>query len=291
MEKQLKEILNSLYEAEALLEMALRRPDGKRESIVSLAREKCFQVADKAYSLKVSGAAASVADSEAADGVPPSAPDVKTSPEPEEKDASELLFEEKIAPALAGAASACEPESKREAQTAAAAEDTVMLAAASAQEEAAEELTSEAYAEVCAEEEPAPDTEIHPSMSPGAEIKKAGETARDEAPLVEAEAVLDDPDYSDEADEETDDREEERRSMRIISRKPIASFFSINDKFRFRRELFSNSNPEWLNALALLETMADLSEAEDYLFDDLQWDRESPDVEAFVQVLTRYYNS
>lgn len=75
------------------------------------------------------------------------------------------------------------------------------------------------------------------------------------------------------------------------NRKPIATFFSINDKYRFRRELFSNSNPEWLQALALLETMADMQEAEDYLFDDLQWDPESIDVKAFIQVLERYYKS
>lgn len=275
MEQQLREILNSLYEAEALLEMAIRRPGANRESIIALAREKCFQAADKAFSLKLEESAVSENPSEQgrtensanADASEKVADDAVNSPD--EKDESELLFEEKIVPALSVAAESASPLQESQAHEPERKES--LMAEASDREEESEELTAEAYTEednaVCAED----------TVS-----------AFEEIPVIaEPEEVLDEPDYGDSEDE----LEEERRSMRMIDRKPIASFFSINDKFRFRRELFSNSNPEWLNALALLETMADLKEAEDYLFDDLQWDPESQDVQAFIQVLTRYYNS
>ncbi len=275
MEQQLREILNSLYEAEALLEMAIRRPGANRGSIIALAREKCFQAADKAFSIKLEVSASSEDLAEQIHIATPSTEDVaktevKDSATPEDKDESELLFEEKIAPVLPAAIE--QSSHVNESPGHDAEKDEAVMAEASLQEEMAEELTAEAYAE---------------EENADGEGNKA--PSADHPAMPEPEEVIEEPDYGESDSEE--EQEEERRSMRIIDRRPIASFFSINDKFRFRRELFSNSNPEWLNALALLETMADLKEAEDYLFDDLQWDPESQDVQAFVQVLTRYYNS
>lgn len=131
--------------------------------------------------------------------------------------------------------------------------------------------------------------EVAEEAGPGKEAEEPFAGEFDEEPDEEP-VDFEDEQLEEEYDEP--DEEELAREREVMhNRKPIATFFSINDKYRFRRELFSNSNPEWLQALALLETMADMQEAEDYLFDDLQWDPESIDVKAFIQVLERYYKS
>ena len=52
--------------------------------------------------------------------------------------------------------------------------------------------------------------------------------------------------------------------------------FSLNDRFRFRRELFGNSDAEMNDTLNLVEAMLNREEACDYFYHDLQWDRDNP---------------
>ncbi len=253
MEKQLQEILNTLYEAEGLLEMALRRAPRNLETLAALAREKCFHAADLAAALQVTEAVKGEEKIETESVAAVHEPDV-----------AEQLFVEKVAPKLAEKEPEFEPES----------EPTAVIQ--SERQEAAEQQEA-ALAEAPAETE--------------------AETEADDARLA-AEAEFEQEEDAD-VEEEGEDTEAEEpveedpapRAIPAKPRRPIATFFSINDKFRFRRELFGGSNPEWLDALALLETMNEMSEASDYLFDDLQWDPESLDVKAFMQILERYYNS
>lgn len=65
--------------------------------------------------------------------------------------------------------------------------------------------------------------------------------------------------------------------------------FSLNDRFRFRRELFGNSDTEFADALNMLEAMETLSEANEYFYDDLQWDPENPEVIDFMQIVTKHF--
>lgn len=65
--------------------------------------------------------------------------------------------------------------------------------------------------------------------------------------------------------------------------------FTINDKFRFRRELFGNSDSEFTDALNLVEAMNSPEEAEDYFYNDLGWDREQPEVVEFMTVIANYF--
>jgi hypothetical protein len=69
----------------------------------------------------------------------------------------------------------------------------------------------------------------------------------------------------------------------------LKSLFSINDKFRFRRELFSNSGNEFSDALHLVATMESMEEAEDYFYNDLQWDPDSEDVMDFMSKIAQYF--
>ncbi len=66
---------------------------------------------------------------------------------------------------------------------------------------------------------------------------------------------------------------------------------SVNDRFRFRRELFGNSDPDFNDALNLIATMDSYDEAEDYFINSLEWDSESLVVKEFLEMLMRYYKS
>lgn len=66
--------------------------------------------------------------------------------------------------------------------------------------------------------------------------------------------------------------------------------FSINDRYRFRRELFNNNDTAFNDALALVAQMDNYEEAEDYFLGELQWNPDSEEVTAFFDVLQKYYN-
>ncbi len=65
--------------------------------------------------------------------------------------------------------------------------------------------------------------------------------------------------------------------------------FCINDRFRFRRELFNNSDSEFNAAMDLVATMDDYEEAEDYFLGDLGWDMEKPEVMDFMAIIRNYF--
>lgn len=65
--------------------------------------------------------------------------------------------------------------------------------------------------------------------------------------------------------------------------------FSINDRYRFKRELFKGSDVEFNTTLSLVASMDGYEEAEDYFLNELQWDDKSPDVIDFLEILKNYY--
>lgn len=73
------------------------------------------------------------------------------------------------------------------------------------------------------------------------------------------------------------------------SRRPVSSVFNLNDKFRFRRELFGNSDAQYVECLDILSAMKSIDEAKEYLYEDLKWEPENDDVKAFVELLANYY--
>ena len=66
--------------------------------------------------------------------------------------------------------------------------------------------------------------------------------------------------------------------------------FTINDKFRFRRELFSNSEADFVETLNVLGAMSSFEEAEDYLYNDLCWDSSSDEVAEFMTIIKDYFD-
>lgn len=69
----------------------------------------------------------------------------------------------------------------------------------------------------------------------------------------------------------------------------IKRYFSINDKFRFRRELFGNDADQFARALELITRMKSYEDAEEYFYNDMQWDPENEDVMAYMSKVQDYF--
>lgn len=66
--------------------------------------------------------------------------------------------------------------------------------------------------------------------------------------------------------------------------------FTLNDRFRFRRELFSNSDAEYSSAMDLIASMDSYDEAEEYFLDELGWSLENPEVKDFMDIIQKYFS-
>lgn len=75
------------------------------------------------------------------------------------------------------------------------------------------------------------------------------------------------------------------------SARDLRRAFTLNDRFRFRRELFGNSENRLVEAIDIIDAMNSLDEAEEYFYGDLGWDRESDDVKDFMAIVANHFNS
>lgn len=93
-------------------------------------------------------------------------------------------------------------------------------------------------------------------------------------------------------DQTSDFKKEVAGSSRPMRHEPgeLRRMFTVNDKFRFRRELFGNSDTEFTDTLNLVEALRNYNEAEDYFYNDLAWDAEATEVQEFMAVVNRYFN-
>ena len=69
----------------------------------------------------------------------------------------------------------------------------------------------------------------------------------------------------------------------------LTKAFSLNDKFRFCRELFRNSQQEMEEAIEALSQMTTADEAAEYIYDDLCLSPDSPDVKDFMDIITKHF--
>lgn len=68
--------------------------------------------------------------------------------------------------------------------------------------------------------------------------------------------------------------------------KAPSPIFAIGDKFRFKRELFNNSEREFAETISTIISMDSLEEIEDYLFNDLCLDPHNETVKDFIEVIS-----
>ena len=137
--------------------------------------------------------------------------------------------------------------------------------------EAEPEPEVEAEPEIEEEPEPEPEEELEPEIVPEIEaepepeiIKNVDETA------PEAIITLDEAFIRNKA-------------------KDLKCAFSLNDTFRFRRELFGNSAADMNDAIDLVNAMNSYEEAEDYFINDLGWDAESDEVGEFMEIIRNHF--
>ena len=137
---------------------------------------------------------------------------------------------------------------------------------------------------ICADDEPAPEPELPPVEAP-VEVAPLPEPEPEPIPAVD---TLNDDEITD-AVEETDEEEEDDEPTSVQHRSASAIVFTLNDRFRFRRELFGNSEGEMAETVNLLSAMASMSEVEDYLFNDLEWDADNQEVQDFLAIVARKF--
>lgn len=72
--------------------------------------------------------------------------------------------------------------------------------------------------------------------------------------------------------------------------KDLKKAFTLNDRFRFKRELFGNSDNDFVDAINLVSAMQSLTEAEEYFYEDLGWDSESDEVQEFMSIIINHFS-
>ncbi len=73
--------------------------------------------------------------------------------------------------------------------------------------------------------------------------------------------------------------------------KPDKPAFCLNDRFRFKRELFGNSDTEFSSAMNMIAAMDSYEEAEEYFIGELGWNSENPEVVDFMGIIKGYFGS
>lgn len=75
----------------------------------------------------------------------------------------------------------------------------------------------------------------------------------------------------------------------LKTRGDIRKMFTLNDNFKFRRELFENSQERYAQALTDIEQMYSMAQAEKYFYNELNWDKENPEVNEFMAIISVYF--
>ncbi|MCM1368882.1 MAG: hypothetical protein NC204_00745 [Candidatus Amulumruptor caecigallinarius] len=70
-----------------------------------------------------------------------------------------------------------------------------------------------------------------------------------------------------------------------------APAFCLNDRFRFRRALFSGSDAEFSAAMDALSGFDNYDEAENYFIEEYGLDRNNEDVADFLQIIKQYFGA
>lgn len=160
-----------------------------------------------------------------------------------------------------------------------------------------EELEAEPEEEIEAE----PEEEIEPEVEAEPEIEEEPESELEEEIEAEPEEELEleiVPEIEAEPEPEIIKNVDETAPDAIITldeafirnkAKDLKSAFSLNDTFRFRRELFGNSAADMNDAIDLVNAMNSYEEAEDYFINDLGWDAESDEVGEFMEIIRNHF--
>ena len=132
-----------------------------------------------------------------------------------------------------------------------------------------------------------PMSESMPEVEP--ELSAADEEAIADSALMEAEEDADPSDAPAVEEVDVEQPAEERPKKRTLDLPVISKFqinyFSVNDRYRFSRELFNGDMAEMEETLDVISRLSSAEEVVDYLANDLCWDPESDTVKDFVSIV------
>ncbi|WP_168184298.1 hypothetical protein [Muribaculum gordoncarteri] len=285
MNVNIEELITINYELEGLLYLAMHRGDDTPKEVWSL-------ISDKIKSLNEGISPAVEDDDVDTDDTPDNAvisccdeTDVTADeqPEIEEPENQEEELEEDTA-------ESCQPQ---------------LTIIGESTEELPEHCNAEPEAP-CSDIEQEPSTEPEPIAEPMPETTVEIETVEPEPEEEEEPELKEEPEPEEEQEEPEDeeiampqydttdtDNEEPIRLDEKLARensRNLRKAFSLNDMFRFRRELFGNSATEMTDTLNLVEAMSSLSEANDYFYNDLEWDASNPEVQDFMDIIAKHFS-
>ena len=109
----------------------------------------------------------------------------------------------------------------------------------------------------------------------------------DDEPIMAIVEDDEEEEQSEPAPEKPDEKLEEKLARNRAA--DIFKAFTINDKFRYVRALFRGSEQEFDDTLATIASMSSFAEAEEYFFEDLCWNPDDPDVEAFMETVKTHF--
>ena len=268
MDNSLEQLLKQVLELEGLILVAQRRGEETPLAVHQLISEKAAQIGAFAAAEKP---ADEPAKQNAIDALPDDEPDDDITLEFVDEDADTT---DEDADAADTAAADEEPKPEPEV--------TVVV-----------NDEPEVVVEVVPEPEPAEQPEAEPQPEPEPEP----ESIEEEATAQEAADAESEPEIAADAEPVTADDfttvdDEPVRLDEALQRnmvKDLHHAFSLNDRFRYRRELFGNSDQVMEETLNHIESMATFDEAENYFYNDLDWEYDSPEVADFMVIIKNYF--
>ncbi len=158
------------------------------------------------------------------------------------------------------------------------------------------ENDAEADSATCIDSNPGTIVEEAPEIEakPEKEVHENTTTEASDTPTTVAEEALE---VIEEVNEVTEEAPADNEPIRLDEKlarqysRDLRKAFSLNDRFRFRRELFGNSDAEMNDTLNLVEAMLNREEACDYFYHDLQWDRDNPEVIDFMAIIDKHFSN
>ena len=268
MDNSLEQLLKQVLELEGLILVAQRRGEETPLAVHQLISEKAAQIGAFAAAEKP---ADEPAKQNAIDALPDDEPDDDITLEFVDEDADTT---DEDADATDTAAADEEPQPEPEV--------TVVV-----------DDEPEVVVEVVPEPEPAEGPEAEPQPEPEPEPESIEEeTTAQEAADAESEPEIAADAEPVTADDFTTVDDEPVRLDEALQRnmvKDLHHAFSLNDRFRYRRELFGNSDQVMEETLNHIESMATFDEAENYFYNDLEWEYDSPEVADFMVIIKNYF--
>lgn len=259
MDNSLETLLKQVLELEGLLLIAVKRGDDAPSMVYDMIRQKAAAIGGMAE-------VKAPYNEQGIDALPDDEPDDditvefvdEPEPEAEEPVAEPAIEPEPVAEQPVAEPTVVEPEPEAEQPVAEPAIEPELEAEQPVAEPAVVEPEPEAEQPVAEPAvEPEPVAEVEPELEP--------EPDPDDQPLTLDEAL--------------------QRDMT----KALRQAFSLNDRYRYRRELFGNSDSVMNETLNLIEAMHSFDEAEDYFYNDLQWEHDSPEVADFMVIIKNHF--